>query len=154
MTITLTPKIGHSTGSFANTGLAQCGRVLLHCYNAVVSDVKDKFEESETFRIIRGIDSSVTAATEQKLRTHARKLVTLSPLSSLQQIPKLSNTLYFFLGPKTLDLSFQKAYMFKHFLNSDWSVTSFYAVSALSTAATMFLLHRCSFSSWKSSFIE
>ena len=30
--------------------------------------------------------------TEQKLRTHARKVVTLSPPSSLQQIRKLGNT--------------------------------------------------------------
>ena len=60
------------------------------------------------------------------------KLVTLSPLSSLQQIPKLGNTWFFFLGPWILDSSFQKAHPSKHFLISDWSMTSFYAVSDLS----------------------
>ena len=38
------------------------------------------------------IDFFRVALTEQKLRKHARKLVTLSPFSSLQQIPKLGNT--------------------------------------------------------------
>ena len=36
-----------------------------------------------------------------------------------------------FLGPSTLDLSFQKAYLSKHFPVSDCSMMSFYAVSAL-----------------------
>ena len=36
-----------------------------------------------------------------------------------------------FRRPWTLDLSFQKAFLFKHFLISDCSMTSFYAVSAL-----------------------
>ena len=38
----------------------------------------------------------------RELRTHARKLVTLNSLSSLQQIPKLGNTLYFL--PRGLEL--------------------------------------------------
>ena len=35
------------------------------------------------------------------------------------------------LGPYTLDLSFQKANVSKHFLISDCSMTSFHTVSAL-----------------------
>ena len=70
--------------------------------------------------------------TDQKLRTHVRKLVILSSHRSLQQILKLGNTDIFFLRPLTLYLSFQKADLFKHFLIWDWLMTSFCAVSALS----------------------
>ena len=41
------------------------------------------------------VSSNRSRLTEQKPRTHARKFVTLSPPSSLQQIPKLGNTSYF-----------------------------------------------------------
>ena len=62
----------------------------------------------------------------------SRKLVTLSPNKSGQQISKLANFDFIFLRPSTFSLSFQKAYLSKHFLISDCSMTSFYVVSALS----------------------
>ena len=62
MTITFAQKISHSTSSYAKTGLAQCDRVSLYRYNAVLSDVKDKLQESEKIQIITGFDSGVTAA--------------------------------------------------------------------------------------------
>ena len=37
-------------------------RCHLYRYSAVLSDVKDKFQEGETIKIITGLDSSVTAA--------------------------------------------------------------------------------------------
>ena len=57
--------------------------------------------------------------TEQKLRMHARKLVALSLPSSMQQIPKLGSTPYFLPRAFNFNSSFQKAYIFNHFLNSD-----------------------------------
>ena len=58
----------------------------------------------------------------------------LSPLSSLQKIPKLGHTWIFCsLGLKLLIYNFKKGYLSKHFLISDCSMTSFYAVSALSS---------------------
>ena len=44
------------------TRRAQCDRVSLCRYNAVLSDDKDKFQESETNQITTGLDSNVTAA--------------------------------------------------------------------------------------------
>ena len=69
--------------------------------------------------------------TEQKLRTHARKLITLRHPSSLQQIPTLGNTSYFLHRASNSWFATSKS-LFKHFHISDWSMTSFYAVSALS----------------------
>ena len=41
---------------------AHCDRLSLYRYCAVVPDVKDEFQESQTIQIITGLDSSVTAA--------------------------------------------------------------------------------------------
>ena len=43
-------------------GQAQCDWVSFSHYNAVLSDVNEKFQGSETIQIITGLDSSVTAA--------------------------------------------------------------------------------------------
>ena len=62
VTIAFAQKISHSTGSFAKTGRAQCDRVFLHRYNALLCNVTDKFAENETICIIMGLDSTVAAA--------------------------------------------------------------------------------------------
>ena len=64
---------------------AQCDQVSLHRYIAVLSNIKDTFQGSETIQIYNG-------TTEQKMRTHRRKLVAVSSANSLQQIPKFGNT--------------------------------------------------------------
>ena len=56
----------------------------------------------------------------------------LSPLGSQRQISKIGSVSYFLPGPYPLDLPYQKAVLLKYFFVSDWSMTSFYAVSALS----------------------
>ena len=62
-TITFVPKMLSSVqAALQKTGPAQCDRVSLYRYNAVLSDVKDQFQESEAIQIITGLDSSVTAA--------------------------------------------------------------------------------------------
>ena len=63
VTITFTPqKLPTAQAALLKTGRAQCDQVSLYFYNAVISDVKDKFQESETIEIITELDSSVTAA--------------------------------------------------------------------------------------------
>ena len=63
MTITFAPKtFSHGTCRFTKDGRALCDRVSLYRDNAVLSDVKDKFQESEMILIVPGLDSSVTAA--------------------------------------------------------------------------------------------
>ena len=44
------------------TSRAECDRVSLYRYNAVLADDEDKFKEHEAIQIIAGSDSSVTAA--------------------------------------------------------------------------------------------
>ena len=44
------------------TRRAQCHRMSLYRYDAVLSDVKDEFQESETIQIVTGLDSSANAA--------------------------------------------------------------------------------------------
>ena len=44
-------------------GLAHCDRVSLYRCNAILSDVKDKFQDSETVQITTGPDSSIAATT-------------------------------------------------------------------------------------------
>ena len=49
MTITFAPKIfATAQAALEKTGQAQCDRVCLYHYNAVLSGVKDKFQENET----------------------------------------------------------------------------------------------------------
>ena len=68
----------------------------------------------------------------QKQSTHAQKLATLSPLALCNRSQNSATREVLFLWPCTLDLSFQKVNLSKHFLISDWSMTSCYAVSARS----------------------
>ena len=72
--------------------------------------------------------------TERKLRKHARKYATLSPPppTSLKQIPESGKISYSLSRALNSCYIIQKAYASKHFLMLDCSMTSFYAVSALS----------------------
>ena len=73
----------------------------------------------------------VNSETEQELSTHA---LTLSPPSTLQQMLKSGNICYFVPWALNSSFIFQKAYLSKHFLISGCSMTSFYAVSAISNS--------------------
>ena len=61
MTITFVPKkLATAQVALQTTSRAQCDRVLLYPCSAVLSDVKDKFHDSETIQILTRYDSSVT----------------------------------------------------------------------------------------------
>ena len=53
-------KLATAEGRFAKSGRAQRDLKSFYHYNAVLSDVKGKFQESETIQIITGLDSSST----------------------------------------------------------------------------------------------
>ena len=63
VTTTFAPKkLANAQAALQKTRRAQCDRVSSYRYNAVLSDVKDEFEESKTIQIITGSEPSVTAA--------------------------------------------------------------------------------------------
>ena len=61
---------------------------------AVTNGIRDALAKAGRISELR-VSSILVCWTEQKLRTHAQKLVNLRPPSSLQQILKLGNTPYF-----------------------------------------------------------
>ena len=66
MTITCSKKLATAEAALQKTGQPQCERVSLYRYIAVLCDVKDKFQESETIHIMTRLESSVTATSVNK----------------------------------------------------------------------------------------
>ena len=78
VTVTFAPKkLATAHAALQRMGWAQCDWVSLYGYNAVLSDVKDNFQENETLQM--GLDNSVTAA----IITNTQNLVSKFNFDSL-----------------------------------------------------------------------